>query len=625
MKKETSQQNNGLSFTERLRERFLRWFYSEKKEKSPLPRRGAAVAVLVCGLLFALYYLGVFDLSFIARPDDWDDHSEKLYSIWDDKKNDADTTKTDETEEIPGKEDNGPEVVSSVNITVRGRANTTPGADEATVFPTREDLAEEGYYLTDAVFEPEVSRIGAIKFDYSLPMKFSYRDMNTRCWDITKYDDGTASKVEDTVKAVERPAVYLYMGYIIYDDRGKELYIIDRNGAVITNYDDNYLPAFARDSAGNPLFYTSYGYYADVPATDEVNEAGEHTYTYRGGYIAGKNYYTLSYGGYFVGSDYVEERDGRGLNFDFPAYYGLSDTYKYRVGIMTAKYSAFLDGSTALVNFMNWNYFTPYDPEIPDLEKIIAKEKEYDALSKEDKLKAIKEKKTPEDEFKLKELLPYYTAFNYNEGYATVVTDQVDEEPKYETKELRVINTAGNIMFASRKKYQNTTFKAYCSDRFLLPLSKGEDSIGSIYFDHGLMRLRKVSFDQFQLDEFHVFRVNMDADVLVYPNGTEFPIPEGYTLKSYSDGVLTLERGGMYGYLRTDGTWIAEPLYTSAAPFHAGVGVLTKQDGTMGAVDTNGTVLIPFRYSYVSNRSDDLIAAWSESGGWELFGIFTNQ
>jgi hypothetical protein len=290
---------------------------------------------------------------------------------------------------------------------------------------------------------------------------------------------------------------------------------------------------------------------------------------------------------------------------------------------MTSKYSSFLDGSSALVNFMNWNYFTPYDPAIPNLNEIIEKEKEFSLLTTEEKLEAIEEKTTPEDEYQTSELLPYYTAFNYNEGYATVVTDKVDEDPKYETKELRVINTAGSIMFNSRKNYQNTTLKAYCSDRYLLPLSKGEESIGHIYFDHGLMRLRRVSFDQFQLDEFKVFRVNMDADVLVYPNGNEFAIPEGYTLKGYSDGILVLERNGLLGYLRTDGTWIAEPIYTSAGAFHGGVGVLTKNDGTMGAVDTNGTVLIPFRYSYVSNRSDGLIAAYSESGGWELFGVFT--
>ena len=186
-----------------------------------------------------------------------------------------------------------------------------------------------------------------------------------------------------------------------------------------------------------------------------------------------------------------------------------------------------------------------------------------------------------------------------------------------------MINAYGNVMFTSRKKYQNKILNAYCSDRFMLPLSKGEESIGSLYYDHGYMRLRKVSYDPFQLKQFKVFRVNMDADVLVDPNGKEFPIPEGYTLKGYSDGILTLERGGVYGYMNVGGTWIAEPMYNNAAAFHGGIGVLTRQDGTVGAVDVNGTIIIPFRYSYISNRSDELIAAYSEMSGWELFGVFT--
>ncbi|MBR3640370.1 MAG: WG repeat-containing protein, partial [Clostridia bacterium] len=174
-----------------------------------------------------------------------------------------------------------------------------------------------------------------------------------------------------------------------------------------------------------------------------------------------------------------------------------------------------------------------------------------------------------------------------------------------------------------RKKYYNNEIKDYCSDRFLLPLSKGEESVGHLYFDHGLMRLRKVSFDQYQLDEFGVLRINSDSDVLVYPNGKEFTIPEGYTLKGYSDGILTLERGGYYGYMNTAGKWICDPKYTNASAFHGGLGVLTKQNGKVGAVDINGNTVIPFRYSYVSNRSECLVAAYSEQNGWELFGIFT--
>lgn len=598
----------------------LRRFYKGERRERTGNRRAASLVALALLIAFALYYLGIIDFSLIDRPQSWQDHTEKTYSIWNDKTETP--AETDERGEKDGKKDTSPDRVGSVEIEVHGK-NKRPQAEEE--IKTREALAEEGFYLTDSTYVPGTSAIGKISFSFSLPKRFSYRDMNSRTWKITTYDDGRMSTVEDTVKSERRPAVYLYMGYIIYDDRGGELYIIDKNGAVLNTIDESLIPAYARDTYGRPLFFTPYNYYADVPDTETVNEAGESEFTYRGAYLSGKNYYALYQGGYIYGVDYVEERDGRGLNFDFIPSYGLSDTYnKYRAGIASPKYSSFLDGSAALVTFMNWNYFSPYDPETPDVNAIVEAEKAYALLPTAEKLAAIENKTTPEDIYHISEKFPYLAAFNYNEGYATVVTSDVDEEPKYEATELRVVNTSGEIMFTSRKKYSNPE-GAFCSDRYMLPLSRGEESVGHLYFDHGLMRIRKVSFDKFQLDEYGDFRVNSDVDVLVYPNGTEFPIPDGYTLKGYSDGILTLERNGLYGYMRYDGSWIAEATYKNAAAFHGGIGVLTKPDGTVGAVDTNGSVVIPFKYTYVSNRSDSLISAYSNDGGWELFGVFEKQ
>ncbi len=602
-----------------------RWFYAEKKERPAMPRRSVALVVLAACLLFSLYYVGVFDLSLITRPEGWQDHASRFYSIWtEDGADGADTEKTDDETKEPDDEQS-PGRVSTIDIKISGK-DPQNGATFNTELKTADDLAADGYVMTDSTFVPGASEVGSLSFSFSLPKTFSYRTMATRTWEITKYDDGRMSTVEDTEKTVERPAVYLYMGYIIFDDRGGALYLVDRDGKVLTEYNENFIPAFARDVYGRPLFYTPYGHYAEVPETDEVNEAGEHTYTLRGAYVKGKTYYALVQGGYFIGTDYVEERDGRGLNFDFPASYGLSDNYYLsRSGIMTPRYTSYRDGKAALVNTMMWNYFSVYDENRPNVGEIVEKMKAYEALPTADKLAAIEEKTTPEDIYHLSELFPYLAAYNYREGYATVVTTNVDEDPVYEAEEVRVINTSGDVMFDSRKGFGDEMLSTYCNERFLLPLSKGEESVGHLYFDHGLMRLRKLSYDIFQLEEYHVFRVNSDKDVLVTPNGREFAIPDGYTLKGYSDGVLTLERGGRYGYMRYDGVWITDPEYTNAANFHGGLGVLTRSDGTVGAVDTNGTVVIPFRYEYISNRSDSLIAAYSAERGWELFGIFEKQ
>ena len=651
----------------KLKPRFKEWIYRENEERPPFPKRTAALVVSLVLLFFGLYYMGVFEFDLIDRPEAWKGNADRLFSIWEREEPEEDGKADEPDEPAPETEAKEPERIPSVELEFKGRSRRPggEGAGISTVFKTREELESEGYYITDGTYDPSTSVIGQIRFGYSLPSEFSYRNMAQRSWVVTKYDDGRMSTVEDTETTVERPAIYLYMGNIIYDDSGKALYIIDRNGTVTMNYNENYLPAFERDANGNPLFYTNYSYYAEVPASSEFNKYGEEEFSFKTAYISGKNYYTLSYGGnYFVGSDFVEERDGRGLCYDYTSDFGLPDSNKQRVGIMEPKFSTFLDGKSALVNFMHWNYFDVYDPEKPDLSELLEKLKEQEAKRAEE-IESMKAAETaeeteettkqdgkkdaetakdapqdgappeettgegdgeeePEDEIDLNEILPYPTAFNYREGYATVVTDKgVDEEAKFEVKELRVINTSGDVMFNSQKRYQNKILNAYCSDRFMLPLSKGEESVGHLYFDRGYMRLRKVSYDPFQLKEFKVFRVNMDADVLVDPNGREFPIPEGYTLKGYSDGILTLERGGVYGYMNVNGVWISEPMYTNAAAFHGGVGVLTRRDGKVGAVDVNGTIIIPFRYSYISNRSDELIAAYSESGGWELFGVFT--
>lgn len=612
-------------------EEYKYWLYHGERRNKRTPRHPKRAGAIVVALLlcaFALYYIGVYDIAFIERPESWKQNADTLFAIWnrvgtENEKVDSDAADTaQETEKVR-------DTVQSIDLSsTLERVEKEQKITRETVFKTSDELEAEGYYLTDGVYDEDYCEVGLMTFDFELPEKFTYRNMLKRDWVITEYEEGEPSTVEDTEVEAERPAVYLYMGYIIYDDCGRNLYLLDSGGNVLMEYDENYIPAFARDKSGEPLFYSTYGYYADAPVSVEENEAGEEVVSQtKGVYLTGKKYYSLSYNGnYFVASDYVEERDGRGLNFDFTSDYGITDSRLKRVGILSPKIATFLDGKSALVNFMNWNYFANNDPETPNLEEIIAKQSAFNALPIEEKLRLIEEGSTPADEYNIEEKLPYTYAYNYRENYATVVTDDPEitgEDPKYNTSELRVINTYGEVMFNSGKEVYSTELKDYCSERYLLPLSKGEDSIGHLYFDHGLMRLRKVSYDQFQLEEYKDYRVNSDKDVLVYPNGREFPIPEGYTLKGYSDGILLLEKDGLYGYMNSMGKWIVDPEYTYAGAFHSGVGVIKSSSGVYAAVNTNGDFVLPFNYDYISNRSDGLIAAYSQDKGWSVYGIFT--
>lgn len=614
-----------------VKEEYTYWLYhGERKnlKNSGSHGRAGAVCVLFLLLFFALYYIGVFDIAFVERPEEWKQNAEKFFSIGKSEK-----TPDDNAPSLPDSENGStekrPGTVHSVDIRpTLDREEKEDKINFATVFKTDRELELEGYYLTDADYREADFEVGLMTFDFDLPERFTYRTMLKRDWVTTSYDDGRASTVEDTEVTVDRPAIYLYMGYVIYDDCGRNLYLLDNGGNVLMEYDENYIPAFARDKIGEPLFYSTYSYYADVPVASEENEAGEEIVTEtRGAYLTGRRYFCLSYGGnYFVSTDYVEEREGRGLNFDFTSRYGITDSRLKRVGLISPVIATFLDGKSAHVNFSRWNYFSKYDTDIPDLEEIYAKQKAFDVLPVEEKLALIEEKKTPYDEYDIDSILPYTFAYNYRENYAVVGTKDPDitgEEPKYETEELRVINTYGEVMFSSRKKTYNNEIKDYCSERYLPPLSRGEDSIGHFYFDHGLLRVRKLSYDQFQLEEYKDFRVNSDKDILVYPSGVEFPLPEGYTVKGYSDGIIVLEKNGLYGYMNYNGKWIAEPEYEYASAFHAGVGVVRSKNGKYAALNTDGGFVLPFRYDYLSNRSDGLIAAYSAEKGWEVYGIFT--
>ncbi len=114
----------------------------------------------------------------------------------------------------------------------------------------------------------------------------------------------------------------------------------------------------------------------------------------------------------------------------------------------------------------------------------------------------------------------------------------------------------------------------------------------------------------------------LDYETLVNVfTGEFFEIPKGYTLEGYSDGILLLSKEERYGYYSIEGEWIAHPIYTYASPFVQGLAVVGHKGGTLGMIDTNGNIVLPFAFSYISNVSSGLVSAYSESGGWEIFKL----
>jgi hypothetical protein len=234
-------------------------------------------------------------------------------------------------------------------------------------------------------------------------------------------------------------------------------------------------------------------------------------------------------------------------------------------------------------------------------------------------------------------LYPYTKAYNYSEGLAVVcgditwaytenedkdigvdVTSEEYKPTEATANELYIINEAGEMVIFSRKNFYSS-LKWTANEVLLEPLVRDKSAIGSYYFDHGLIRIRRQSYDRYQYLKYGMYMVGVDEDVLVNSKGEEFYIPAGYKLEAYSDGMLLLSKDGKYGYMNYHGKWIVQPELKSAGPFVEGVAAMQKKNGKYGMIDTEGNTVIPFRYSYVSDISSGLVAAYSEAEGWVIY------
>ena len=275
-----------------------------------------------------------------------------------------------------------------------------------------------------------------------------------------------------------------------------------------------------------------------------------------------KTYYVLSADGKsFVESDYNDSVDNRGIYADYPASYGKD-----------------LPGETLT---------RVYNPETNTWS--------YAGLSRGS----------------------YSKAFAFSaDGLASVTDDR---------GETFIINRSGAIVFGAAKDVRNDVNmyvyeKLFCA----MPPSSGEESAGYFYFDHGLIRMREqrvVRASYYAAKKEFVY----DTDKVFTTDGTEFLVPYGFEIMSYSDGVLRLKKDGKYGYMDYTGAWIAQPVYADATVFFEGLAVLKLTNGNCGMIDTAGNIVLPFRYKYISSASSGVVSAFSEAEGWVLLHKMARQ
>ena len=569
----------------------MKYFFT--KFRAHLGRIASVMLVFGVTALVLAYFLGVYDITFIDRaallgsmgvshtPAETETESvpetETLPPETETADPDADGTEETETETT----------AAGTTVTVMKESRsvvdvTNPAllSDRVKSYSTVSSLTNRGYALTTADWRSGMT-LGKTQFGFAMPGKYTLRSRTVEKLEYVYPENDTEYYASYVAVTEKRPAIELYMGYILYDN-GKELILIDKDGTVLLSFDDTVtFPAYVRDRNGYPLF-CRWGW--------ENNERV-------------KLYFRLSDDGkYFIPSDYDPVLDDRGLAFDYPAWYGLSD-------------------KDSLVRMQEGEEMV--DARLAEEEERLAAMTEEEILAEEEQRKLDKTVVFNAYEEQRIAFYKYGTdltgyifrqAYNFKNGYAAVTGDE-------NRQEMYFINEYGKKLLSGYRMYLKTDYERYVIESWRLPASYGIESIGSLYFDHGYVRVRKQLIDNYAYMTYDNVRVISDTDVLIDTRGKEFPIPSGYVLKGYSCGMLLLEKDGRYGFMDYTGDWIAEPVYAAATPFVNNLATLTTPDGRMGMIDTEGNIVLAFAYQSISQASSGLVAACHQKDGWQIYKI----
>lgn len=273
----------------------------------PQKLRHLAAFVLIFGVaaLVILYFLGYYDLSFLDRykifaKDDnaTETDSSDVFSSLAGLKPDSDETSAETSQETKGTQSSYSYADRTTNV------KKTYSADELedrTIAVPRVSLRLDEGYTPSATFTTG-SVLAKMTFDYKLPQKFALSKRTAEKNTVVYPEDDSEPYVATKTGAEIRPAVEVYMGYILMDS-GDEIFLIDSDGNALSRYAyDKYSPAYMRDKSGKPVFMR----------TDEDGK---------------ELYYTLSDDGKsFVPCDISADGDNIGLYFDYPASFGKSDS-----------------------------------------------------------------------------------------------------------------------------------------------------------------------------------------------------------------------------------------------------------------------------------------------------------
>lgn len=290
------------------------------KFKRQLIRAAQLALVFGVAALVLLYFLGYYDFSFLDR-----------YKIFSDEGSGGSSSSAGDffssLSDLSGGNESADTAFDETTESETGVTGATGNASHTTVFseferynvskvwdsssledkaysvPTLSDRQTVGFALSDpsAVFS-ENSVLGKMTFSFKLPTKYSRGRRLRRTENVIFPEDDSEPYVEIKYVAEYRPAIEVYMGYILMDN-GDDIFLISSDGEPLSRFAYNkYKPAYMRNADGEPLF---------MKETED----------------GAVQYFSVSEDGKtFVYCDFDPAIDGVGLRFDYPESYGKSNS-----------------------------------------------------------------------------------------------------------------------------------------------------------------------------------------------------------------------------------------------------------------------------------------------------------
>ncbi len=255
-------------------------------------------------------------------------------------------------------------------------------------------------------------------------------------------------------------------------------------------------------------------------------------------------YCTIAHDGTIEESWYDPDTDSRGLSFDYPSYFGVTDDWQYQINKTRRGYGYTIEADIR---------------DVQDVNPI------------------------------------YKKAFNYSEGFGCAY-DQLGRLYFFNNQGRLRIGGLGEVMYG-------------CGER------TDERSLGYYYFDDGLTRITKKQFSKGELIS--------ERELLIDRDGDEFSLPGGYSIYSYSNGIILLQKNGLSGYMTSRGKWITDPVFSYARPFFEGLAVVGEKNGKKGVIDKTGKYVVEPYFDEITDCSGGVIALYDKGTGWYILNKMT--